>query len=67
MDPTMEFIRTENLVTFSKVEKVTKISVRINFQSGVHSGSLYYLRPSQPNGVMLSAVSLPNHTFNGQA
>ena len=25
------------------------------------------LRPSQLNGVMLSAVSLPNHTFTGQA
>ena len=25
------------------------------------------LRPTQPNGVMLSAVSLPNHTFTGQA
>ena len=25
------------------------------------------LRPSQPNGVMSSAVSLPNHTFTGQA
>ena len=25
------------------------------------------LRPSQPNGVMPSAVSLPNHTFAGQA
>ena len=25
------------------------------------------LRPSHPNGVMLSAVSLPNHTFTGQA
>ena len=24
------------------------------------------LRPSQPNGVMLSAVSLPSHTFTGQ-
>ena len=23
------------------------------------------LRPSQPNGVMLSVVSLPNHTFTG--
>ena len=23
------------------------------------------LRPSQPNGVMLSAVSLHNHTFTG--
>ena len=25
------------------------------------------LRPSQPNGVMSSKVSLPNHTFTGQA
>ena len=25
------------------------------------------LRPSQPNGVMSSMVSLPNHTFTGQA
>ena len=25
------------------------------------------LLPSQPSGVMLSAVSLPNHTFTGQA
>ena len=24
-------------------------------------------RPSQPDGVMSSAVSLPNHTFTGQA
>ena len=25
------------------------------------------LRPSQPNGVISSAVSLPNHMFTGQA
>ena len=25
------------------------------------------LRPSEPNGVMSSAVRLPNHTFTGQA
>ena len=25
------------------------------------------LRPNQPNEVMSNAVSLPNHTFNGQA
>ena len=25
------------------------------------------LRPSQPSGVMSSMVSLPNHTFTGQA
>ena len=30
---------------------------------------LFVLRfyPSQPNGVMLSTVNLPNHTFTGQA
>ena len=25
------------------------------------------LQPSQPNGIMSRAVSLPNHTFTGQA
>ena len=25
------------------------------------------LRPSQPNGVMQSVISLPNHSFTGQA
>ena len=30
-------------------------------------GCVEILRPSQPNGVMSSAVSLPNHTFTGQA
>ena len=29
--------------------------------------SVEVLRPSQPNGVMSSAVILPNHTFTGQA
>ena len=28
---------------------------------------LTFLRPGQPNRVMSSAVSLPNHTFTGQA
>ena len=47
---------------------------------GIRSGSLMFansfflfffcvevLRPSQPNGVMSSAVSLPNYMFTGQA
>ena len=25
------------------------------------------LRPSQPNGIMSSAISLPSHTFTGQS
>ena len=28
---------------------------------------LIFLLPSQPNGVMSSMVSLPNHAFTGQA
>ena len=28
--------------------------------------SVEVLLPSQPNGVLSSAVSLPNHTFTGQ-
>ena len=32
-----------------------------------HDVCVEVLRPSQPNGVMSSAVSLPNHTFTGQA
>ena len=36
--------------------------------SGCDSGfvCVEVLRPSQPNGVMSSVVSLPNHTFTGQ-
>ena len=33
----------------------------------VHFVCVEVLRPSQPNGVMSSAVSLPNHTVTGQA
>ena len=40
------------------------LSVRPSLSSFV---CVEVLRPSQPNGVMSSAVSLPNHTFTGQA
>ena len=33
----------------------------------IHFVCVEVLRPSQPNGVMLSMVSLPNHMFTGQA
>ena len=36
-------------------------------QSSVGFVCVEVLRPSQLNGVMSSAVSLPNHTFTGQA
>ena len=43
-----------------KIRKISSICHLLNF--------IYVevLRPSQPNEVMLSAVSLPNHTFTGQ-
>ena len=45
---------THNLCFEQKYEKYKSVCVEV-------------LRSSQPNGVMLSAVSLPNHTFTGQA
>ena len=46
-------------------------SSMVNEPSGVRAIDLFIcvevLRPSQPNVVMSSAVSLPNHTFTGQA
>ena len=44
---------------------------KVEFQGGGHLGFLFacveVLRPSQPNGVMLSVVSYSNHTLTGQA
>ena len=42
-----------------------KLSIDITVQIGFVCVEV--LRPSQPNGVMSSAVSLPKHTFTGQA
>ena len=47
-------------LTSSKVVKILTVLVSLFVCVEV-------LRPSQPNGVMSSAVSLPNHTFTGQA
>ena len=44
--------------------KKYKIIVRLEFVCVVY---VEVLRPSQPNEVMSSAVSFPNHTFTGQA
>ena len=42
--------------------------VRSNFNMYVYVFiCVEVLGPSQPNGVMSSEVSLPNHTFTGQA
>ena len=51
-----------NPATVSSVGEVTIPTV----QFSVDFVCVEVLRPSQPNGVMSSAVSLPNHTFTGQ-
>ena len=53
-------------------QEISNIKVKCVKVTGVQNiGHLFVcvevLRPSQPNGVMLSAVSLPNRTFTGQA
>ena len=58
-------------LTFSK--KSFRNTIRVSNSLDPHQARrvafvcVEVLRPSQPNGVMLSAVSLPNHTFTGQA
>ena len=42
-------------------------SGKARFRQAMLSFCVEVLRPSQPNGVMLSTVSLPNHMFTGQA
>ena len=43
------------------------LSVYADAQANLPLVCVEVLRPSQPSGVMSSAVSLPNHTFTGQA
>ena len=40
------------------------IAIEFGYSTFVCGGGL---RPSQPSGIMSGAVSLPNHTFTGQA
>ena len=51
------------------VDQITVLTLCIRKESlgSVDLVCVEVLRPSQPNGVMSSAVSLPNHTFTGQA
>ena len=49
-----------NLISVKLVQRVVKVNKNVFV-------CVEILRPSQPNGVMSSAVSLPNHSFTGQA
>ena len=51
----------EHEIFHAKNRKLLTISISFLFVC------VEVLRSSQPNGVMSSAVSLPNHTFTGQA
>ena len=49
------------------LQKSLLFCTKVPFCMSVRFVCVEVLRPSQPSGVMSSAVSLPNHTFTGQA
>ena len=59
------------IVFYSVNPDQTVPKIDLNYARTFYTQSLFVcvevLRPSQPNGVMSSAVSLPNHMFTGQA
>ena len=57
----------EPATSWSPVGRRIQLSHRGRLQGSYLFVCVEVLRPSQPNGVMSSAVSLPNHTFTGQA
>ena len=66
MDPNNSVIKRLWYISFlispeKKLQTCTRICFSVLFVC------VEVLRPSQPNGVMSSTVSLPNHTFTGQA
>ena len=70
-----KLVRATGMSTPNAPMKSTSTHFRLDFRLYVHDSEQIFhrfvcvevLRPSQPNGVMSSAVSLPNHTFTGQA
>ena len=75
--PNYNFFRTQVLFALGLFSTEVHSNCTIYFVFGVKWAQLIFrvwyfvcvevLRPSQPNGVMSSVVSLPNHTFTGQA
>ena len=61
------------LFRVTTLSKIRRKSCQQNISKAIEARALILvvcvevLRPSQPNGVMSSAVSLPNPTFTGQA
>ena len=63
MDETSLEVLTWNTCNFCQQKVSYCVIAKTVGQSGF---CVEVLRPSQPNRVILSAVSLPNHTFTGQ-
>ena len=55
------------LGVFMRTELLRISVLRVTSGPRVEFVCVEVLRPSQPHGVMSIAVSLPNHTFTGQA
>ena len=56
---------------FREAIQISNTYLRKNSKNGLTKNIFIFcveiLQPSQPNGVMSSVVSLPNHMFTGQA
>ena len=58
----------KNILNLSSAESAKRlVKVKWNIVTAVTFVCVEVLRHSQPNEVMSSAFSLPNHTFTGQA
>ena len=66
MDIRTEGHETSSIKTLESNEH-THIKKEIGEVKKIYFVCVEVLRPSQPNRVMSSAVSLPNYTFTGQA
>ena len=64
----VHFIQHPNLLnTLSQLTEIQYSHIYIgSILTPFHIVCVEVLQPSQPNGVMLSMVSLPNYTFTGK-
>ena len=60
-------LNNKNSSKLPRMHKFVMGDLRVKSFSDLVFVCVEVLRPSQPNGVMSSAVSLSNHTFTGQA
>ena len=56
---------SRTIIYCSVIQFVTRCTRKVGYHEDFVCVEV--LQPSQPNGVMSSMVSLPNHTFTGQA